>query len=164
MQLRDKWVDFVMSQDELERMQQKMKKLGIRNKSSYLRKMALDGYCVNLELEDVKEMVSLLRYCSNNLNQYAKRANETGSIETGKSADLIVLGANPLEDLCALRNVEQVYMAGKPVKYKAKHLPKIDAELDGIMDGLDNDPFVSEWNIAEEKKSLNPFAKRGTKE
>ena len=91
-------------------------------------------------------------------------ANETGSIETGKSADLIVLDANPLNDLCALRNVEQVYMAGKPVKYKAKHLPKIDAELDGIMDGLDNDPFVSEWNIAEEKKSLNPFAKRGTKE
>ena len=91
-------------------------------------------------------------------------ANETGSIETGKSADLIVLDANPLDDLCALRNVEQVYMAGKPVKYKAKHLPKIDAELDGIMNGLDNDPFVSEWNIAEEKKPLNPFAKRGTKE
>ena len=55
-------------------------------------------------------------------------------------------------------------MAGKPVKYKAKHLPKIDAELDGIMDGLDNDPFVSEWNIAGEKKPLNPFAKRGAKE
>ena len=32
------------------------------------------------------------------------------------------------------------------------------------MNGLDNDPFVSEWNIAEEKKSLNPFAKRSTKE
>ena len=68
-----------------------------------------------------------------------------------------MLDANPLDDLCALRNVEQVYMAGKPVKYKAKHLPKIDAELDGIMNGLDNDPFVSEWNIAEEKKSLNPL-------
>ena len=79
MQARDKWVHFVMSQEELERMQQKMDELGIRNKSSYLRKMALDGYCVNLELDDVKEMVSLLRYCSNNLNQYAKRANETGS-------------------------------------------------------------------------------------
>ena len=85
MQLRDKWVHFVMSQDELERVQQKMEELGIRNKSSYLRKMALDGYCVNLELEDVKEMVSLLRYCS---NQYAKRANETGSIYAEDIKDL----------------------------------------------------------------------------
>ena len=88
MQVRDKWVHFVMSQEELERMQQKMDELGIRNKSSYLRKMALDGYCVNLELDDVKEMVSLLRYCSNNLNQYAKRANETGSIYAEDIQDL----------------------------------------------------------------------------
>ena len=88
MQARDKWVHFVMSQEELERMQQKMDELGIRNKSSYLRKMALDGYCVNLELDDVKEMVSLLRYCSNNLNQYAKRANETGSIYAEDIQDL----------------------------------------------------------------------------
>ena len=42
--------------------------------------MALDGYCINLDLRDEKELVSLLRRCSNNLNQYAKRANETGSI------------------------------------------------------------------------------------
>ena len=74
-------------------------------------------------------------------------------------------GGKGLNQAIALaRAGAQVYMAGKPVKYKAKHLPKIDAELDGIMDGLDNDPFVSEWKIAEEKKSLNPFAKRGTKE
>ena len=80
MQTRDKWVHFVMTGDEYERMRRKMEEIGIRNQSSYLRKMALDGYCVNLDLRDVKEMVSLLRYCSNNLNQYAKRANETGSI------------------------------------------------------------------------------------
>ena len=88
MQSRDKWVHFVMSQDELERMQQKMDDLGIRNKSAYLRKMALDGYCVNLELDDVKKMDSLLRYCSNNLNQYAKRANENGSIYAEDIKDL----------------------------------------------------------------------------
>ena len=88
LQPRDKWVHFVMSQDEMDRMQQKMEELGIRNKSSYLRKMALDGYCVNLELDDVKEMVSLLRYCSNNLNQYAKRANENGSIYAEDIRDL----------------------------------------------------------------------------
>ena len=88
MQTRDKWVHFVMTGDEYERMRRKMEGIGIRNQSSYLRKMALDGYCVNLDLRDVKEVVSLLRYCSNNLNQYAKRANETGSIYAEDIQDL----------------------------------------------------------------------------
>jgi hypothetical protein len=88
MQTRDKWVHFVMTGDEYERMRQKMEEIGIRNQSSYLRKMALDGYCVNLDLGDVKEVISLLRYCSNNLNQYAKRANETGSIYAEDIQDL----------------------------------------------------------------------------
>lgn len=95
MQPRNKWVHFVMSQDELDRMQQKMQEVGIQNKSAYLRKMALDGYCVNLELEDVKKMVSLLRYCSNNLNQYAKRANVTNSIYADDIQDL----QNRLEEI-----------------------------------------------------------------
>ena len=94
MQPRNKWVHFVMSQDELERMQQKMQEVGIQNKSAYLRKMALDGYCVNLELEDVKKMVSLLRYCSN-LNQYTKRANATNSIYADDIQDL----QNRLEEI-----------------------------------------------------------------
>ena len=88
MQTRDKWVHFVMTGDEYERMRRKMEEIGIQNQSSYLRKMALDGYCVNLDLRDVKEVVSLLRYCSNNLNQYAKRANETGSIYAEDIQDL----------------------------------------------------------------------------
>ena len=88
MQTRDKWVHFVMTGDEYERMRRKMEEIGIRNQSSYLRKMALDGYCVNLDLRDVKEVDSLLRYCSNNLNQYAKRANETGSIYAEDIQDL----------------------------------------------------------------------------
>ncbi|RHU18881.1 plasmid mobilization relaxosome protein MobC [Butyricicoccus sp. TM10-16AC] len=95
MQPRNKWVHFVMSQDELDRMQQKMQEVGIQNKSAYLRKMALDGYCVNLELEDVKKMVSLLRYCSNNLNQYAKRANATNFIYADDIQDL----QNRLEEI-----------------------------------------------------------------
>ena len=69
-------------------MRMKMEKLGIRSQSAYLRKMALDGYSVKLDLQDVKEMVSLLRRCSNNLNQYAKRANETGSIYEADIKDL----------------------------------------------------------------------------
>lgn len=77
---RDQDVHFLASKEEVARIQQKMDELGIRSKGAYLRKMALDGYCINLDLQDVKALVSLLRICSNNLNQYAKRANETGSI------------------------------------------------------------------------------------
>lgn len=74
--------------EEVARMEQKMAELGIRNRSAYLRKMALDGYCVNLDFSDIRELVTLLRWCSNNLNQYAKRANEAGSIYEEDIADL----------------------------------------------------------------------------
>ncbi len=77
---RNKRIHFLVSADEEERISEKMVSLGIRNRNAYLRKMALDGYCINLELTEVKELVSLLRNCSNNLNQYAKRANETGRV------------------------------------------------------------------------------------
>ena len=85
---RDRDIHFLASKEEVERIHQKMDELGIRSMGAYLRKMALDGYCINLDLQDVKEMVSLLRRCSNNLNQYAKRANETGSIYRADINDL----------------------------------------------------------------------------
>lgn len=62
--------------------------MSIRSMGAYLRKMALDGYCIHLDLQDVKELISLLRRCSNNLNQYAKRANESGSIYEADIQDL----------------------------------------------------------------------------
>lgn len=67
---------------------QKMGEMGVCSMGAYLRKMALDGYCVRLDLEDVGELVRLLRICSNNLNQYAKKANETGSIYKADIEDL----------------------------------------------------------------------------
>ena len=73
---------------ERKRIEEKMAELGIHNMSAYIRKMALDGYCVNLDLSDVKELVSLLRRCSNNLNQYTKKANQTGSIYEEDIRDL----------------------------------------------------------------------------
>lgn len=85
---RDQDVHFLASKEEVERIHQKMEEIGIRSMGAYLRKMALDGYCINLELQDVKALISLLRICSNNLNQYAKRANETGSIYETDIKDL----------------------------------------------------------------------------
>ena len=85
---RDQDVHFLASKEEVERIHQKMDELGIRSMGAYLRKMALDGYCINLDLQDVKALVSLLLICSNNLNQYAKRANETGNIYEADIKDL----------------------------------------------------------------------------
>ena len=80
MEKRDEILILRVSPSDKERIRMKMEELGIQNMSAYIRKMALDGYCVNLDLTDVKELVFLLRQCSNNLNQYAKKANQAGSV------------------------------------------------------------------------------------
>lgn len=74
--------------DEMERMKRKMDEVGMKNRSAYVRKMALDGYCVKMDLSDIRELVSLLRRCSNNLNQYARKANSTGCIHKSDIRDL----------------------------------------------------------------------------
>ena len=65
-----------------------MESCGILSIGSYLRKMALDGYCLQLDLPQLRRMAYLLQMCSNNLNQYAKRANESGKIYATDMEDL----------------------------------------------------------------------------
>ena len=81
-------VEFVMSEQDAELVKGRMAELGITNLSAYLRKMAVDGYIIHLDMSDIQEMIRLLRICSNNLNQYARRANETGSIYAADVDDL----------------------------------------------------------------------------
>ena len=85
---KDKVLTFRVNQKELDRINAKREEIGIRNMGAYLRKMAMDGYCVNMDLKGITELVRLLRICSNNLNQYAKKANETGSIYKEDIQDL----------------------------------------------------------------------------
>ena len=68
--------------------EEKMRQLGTKNMGAYIRKMAIDGYVVRLDLSDISELVSLLRRSSNNLNQYAKRAHETGRIYEADIEDI----------------------------------------------------------------------------
>ena len=83
-------VEFVVTEQEAALIKERMAELGITNLSAYLRKMAVDGYIIHLDMHDIQEMIRLLRICSNNLNQYTRRANETGSVY-----------AADVEDLCA---------------------------------------------------------------
>ena len=75
---RDVQLKFRVTQEERELIEKKMALLGTSNMAAYLRKMAIDGYAVNLELPELGEMVSLLRRSSNNLNQLTRRVHETG--------------------------------------------------------------------------------------
>ena len=65
-----------------------MEDAGILSMSAYVRKMALDGICVRMDLGDVRQFVILLRRCSNNLEQYAREANETGSVHAAEITNL----------------------------------------------------------------------------
>ena len=101
---------FRVSPEDMERIKIKMEDAGILNMSAYIRKMALDGICIRLDLQDVRQLVSMLQRCTNNLNQYAKRANETGSIYAADIGDLQnrldeiwELSRQPLACLAAIR-------------------------------------------------------------
>ncbi len=74
---RDVMIRFRVTPEERELIEAKMAQLGTSNMAAYLRKMAIDGYVVRLDLPELREMVSLLRRTSNNVNQIAKRINET---------------------------------------------------------------------------------------
>ena len=71
---------FYVSKDEMALIQQKMQAFGTSNMSAYLRKMAIDGYVLKLDLPELKELVSLLRRWSNNLNQLTRRVHQTGRV------------------------------------------------------------------------------------
>ena len=78
---RDIQLKVRVTPEERTMIETKMAQLGTTNMGAYLRKMALDGYILRLDLPELKEMLSQLRYMGNNVNQIAKRANEVGVID-----------------------------------------------------------------------------------
>ncbi len=78
---RDIHLHVMVTAEELELIRERMAEAGIRNAGAYMRKMALGGYVLHIDLSPVKELVSLQRRCSNNLNQIAIHANSYGIYE-----------------------------------------------------------------------------------
>lgn len=70
----------MVSEEELALIRERMAEAGVRNMGAYVRKMALNGYVLHVDLSPVRELVSLQRRCSNNLNQVAVTANTYGGI------------------------------------------------------------------------------------
>lgn len=71
---------FKVSPEEEALIRKKMEQAGIRNKRAYLRKMAVDGYIVHVDMESVKELIRIVRPIAGNVNQIARRVNETGNL------------------------------------------------------------------------------------
>jgi len=103
-------LEFRVSEKENDLIIEKMQTAGIHNREAYLRKMCLDGYVVRVDFSDVREMVRVLRNATNNLNQVAKRANETRSIYESDIKDL--------QD-----NYEKVWLAAEMILKKVANLP-----------------------------------------
>ena len=93
---------FFATPEEAKLIRDREKEIGILNESAYLRKMAIDGYLIQMDLSDVKEAVRLLGITSSNMNQYAKKANETGSVY---QEDIEELKRNQKEILQEMRNM-----------------------------------------------------------
>ena len=72
--------------EQLDMIHDRMKLLHTDNRESYMRKMAIDGYILEMDDTAIREMCRLLRSISNNFNQMAKLANSSGHIY---DADLI---------------------------------------------------------------------------
>ena len=77
---RDHMIYIRVDSQELSAIHQRMEQLGIMNVSAFIRKMAIDGYIVKLDIPELRDLISLQRRSSNNINQIAKRVNTTGRV------------------------------------------------------------------------------------
>ena len=85
---KQKGIYFKVSAEERNLIEQKMALAGIRNMSGYLRKMAIDGYVINLEIPELAECAQLMRYTSNNVNQMARAINSGGAVYPDEVKDI----------------------------------------------------------------------------
>ena len=106
---RDIRLRFRVTPEERALIEEKMTQVGTSNMEAYLRKMSIDGYILKLDLPELKEMISLLRRYSNNLNQIAKRMNQTGRLYREDMGDI-------------LQNQEQLWQAANEILTKLSAL------------------------------------------
>lgn len=85
---RDSHLHFCVDEGERKLIEERMASMGVVSMGAYFRKMAIDGYHINIDLSDVREMVRLLSSATNSINQIARRVNETRNIYAADVEDL----------------------------------------------------------------------------
>ena len=71
---------FWASQEEYDLIQKNMELSGSTNLSAFLRKMAIDGMVIRLDMPQIQELLHQLRRFNANVNQIAKHQHETGRV------------------------------------------------------------------------------------
>ena len=69
---------FYVTEEEKRLIDEKMAQLPTKRYGAYLRKMAIDGYIIQVDTTDIKEMTKVLGSIGRNINQIAKRVNAGG--------------------------------------------------------------------------------------
>lgn len=77
----NKQIHIKLSEQDLERIRNRMEQIGVQNMSAYIRKMAIDGYYIRTDFTELLELIRLMRIDSNNINQIAKVANTCGTVD-----------------------------------------------------------------------------------
>ena len=106
--------------EEVEILHDRMKEAGVQNMSAYIRKMAINGYVIIPEWPDLNRVISLHARISNNLNQYAKKANETGKLYEEDIAEIKMMNNEQTE---LLKKAQLLTGKGIDPEYK-------DADMD----------------------------------
>ena len=73
-------VKFRVTEEEKALIEEKMKLIPTRNMAAYLRKIAIDGYIIQVDHSDIKAMTAEIQKIGVNINQIARRVNSTGSV------------------------------------------------------------------------------------
>jgi hypothetical protein len=95
--MRSEILTFRLTPEEKEQLHQRMEDMGIRSTSAFIRKMVLNGYCVSLQVPELKDISSQLHRLNANLNQYTKRAHVSGNVYQEDVEDLVTK-AEALQD------------------------------------------------------------------
>jgi len=87
--LRNNRITFYLNDNELNRLKQNIEKVGVKNREAYIRKLTLDGYIIVVDTKPFAELARLVRNATTNINQVARRANESGSVYENDVLDLL---------------------------------------------------------------------------
>ena len=84
----NKQIHIKIPENELQMIHDRMEKIGVKNMSAYIRKMAIDGYYIHIDFSELLEIIKLLKIDSNNINQIAKVANSCGTVDSKTISDM----------------------------------------------------------------------------